>query len=151
VEVLVSDSIKQTVTSDQAAQQCYRDMVAMIKDHGYCVVTIKAGSRSLEQNALYWEWLTVIADAVNHKNGQNFSKDEIHDHMRVKYLGQTEAKSIGSVTVPPQLKSTKKLTKGEMFFYMQQIEEWAIGAGIILPHPDDNEYYRIKLKHESGK
>jgi hypothetical protein len=147
----MSDSLKQTVTSEQAALQSYRDIKNMMKDHGYCVVTIRAGGRSLEQNALYHVWTQEIADKVNKHNGTDFSKGEIHTKLKAMFLGYTEPKQIGSTTIPPQLKSTTKLTKGEMFFFMEQVEHWAIDSGIALSHPEDNEYYRTKRKHEVGE
>jgi hypothetical protein len=148
VEVLVSDSVKSTVTSEAAAAQSYRDIMRMVNDHGYCVVTVRAGGRSLEQNNLYYAWTQEIADEVNRRNKTDFSKDEIHEKFKAMFLGYTEPKTIGSTEIPPQLRSTAKLTKGEMFHYMTQVEIWCIEAGIILSHPEDNEYYRTKMKHE---
>lgn len=147
----MSDSLKQTVTSEQAAQQAYRDIMKMVEGHGYCVVTIRAGGRSLEQNALYWTWMQEIADAVNKKNQTDYGRDEVHAKFKHMFLGYSEPRNIGSTTIQPQLNSTSKLTKGEMFYYMQQVEHWAIDAGLALSHPDDNEYYRTKRKHESGQ
>jgi len=147
----MSDSLKQTVTSEQAAQQAYRDIVQMMEGHGYCVVTIRAGGRSLEQNALYWIWMQEIADAVNKRNHSDYNREEIHTKFKHMFLGYGEPRKIGSTTIQPQLRSTGKLTKGEMFYYMQQVEHWAIDCGLALSHPEDNEYYRTKRKHESGE
>jgi len=83
----VSDSLKQTVTSEQAAQQAYRDIMHMVKGHGYCVVTIRAGGRSLEQNALYWVWMQEIADAVNKQKQSDYDKEEVSDKFKRMFLG----------------------------------------------------------------
>lgn len=147
----MSDSLKQTVTSEQAAQQAYRDIMQMMEGHGYCVVTIRAGGRSLEQNALYWVWMQEIADAVNKQKQSDYTREEVHDKFKRMFLGLIPAKKIGATEIPEKLKSTSKMTKGEMFYYMQQVEHWAIDAGLALSHPDDNEYYRMKKKHESGE
>lgn len=144
----MSDSIKSTVTSEGAAAQSYRDIMKMVNDHGYCVVTIRAGGRSLEQNNLYYAWTQELADEVNRRNKTDFSKEEIHEKFKAMYLGYTERKQIGTTEIPPQLRSTKKLTKGEMFHYMRQVETWAIDNGIALSHPEDNEYYRTKAKQD---
>ena len=147
----MSDSLKQTVTSEQAARQAHWDIIKMMNDHGYCVVTIRAGGRSLEQNALYWVWTQEIADKINKHNGTDFSRDEVHTKMKAMFLGYTDPQQIGSTTITPQLRSTSKLTKGEMFYYMNEVERWCIDSGIVLSHPEDNEYYRLKRKHESGE
>lgn len=144
----MSDSLKQTVMSKQAAQQAYQDIMHMVEGHGYCVVTIRAGGRSLEQNALYWVWTQEIADKINKHNGTDFSRDEVHTKMKAMFLGYTDPQQIGSTTITPQLRSTSKLTKGEMFHYMRQVETWAIENGIALSHPEDNEYYRTKAKQD---
>lgn len=147
MEVLgVKDSIKHTVTSQVAAEQCYRDAVAMMEEHGWCTVEIKAGGRSLSQNALYWEWMSVLADSINEKKKSDFSKDEIHDWMRHTFLGYEEVKQIGKVEIKPQLKTTTKLTSGEMFFYMQQIDAWAADCQIFLPRPEDCQYEKLIAK-----
>lgn len=134
--------------SKQAAQQAYQDIMHMVEGHGYCVVTIRAGGRSLEQNALYWVWTQEIADKINKHNGTDFSRDEVHTKMKAMFLGYTDPQQIGSTTITPQLRSTSKLTKGEMFHYMRQVETWAIENGIALSHPEDNEYYRTKAKQD---
>ena len=140
------DSFKQTVTSEQAARQAYRDIIVMVEAHGYCVVTIKAGSRSLPQNDLYWEWMTHIADAINAQKKSDFSKEEVHDWMLHNFLGYEDAQQIGRVEIKPQLKTTTKLTVGEMHFYMSQVDAWAADCGIYLPRPEDCQYEKVKGK-----
>ena len=41
-----------------------------------------------------------------------------------------------------QVKSTKKLSKGEMTFYMNQIHQWSVNAGFRLSMPEDSEYMK---------
>lgn len=144
------DHIKHTVTSEQMALQCHRDVMAMMTDHGYCVVEIKAGSRSLSQNALYWQWITEITSFINEKNGADFTIDEIHMRMKHDFLGYTAEKQVGSSTIPPQLKSTTKLTKGEMFHYMLQLESHWAQFGLLLTRPEDSVYAFLRHKNETG-
>ena len=111
MEVLgVSDSLKQTVTSEQSAQQAYRDIISMAEGHGYCVVTIRAGGRSLEQNALYWTWMQEIADAVNKRNQSDYSREEVHDKFKRMFLGLIPANKIVSTEIQEKHKSTSKMT-----------------------------------------
>ena len=97
-----------------------------------------ADSRSTDQNSLYWKWLSVMAETFT-KKGHKATKDEMHELMRFKFLG-TEDLMVGKTRIEGQLKSTTKLTKNEMSEYMTKIEAWAIGCGVILPMPEDNEY-----------
>jgi len=147
----MKDSVKITVTSEAAAEQAHRDIIKSMNDHGYCVVTVKAGSRSLSQNDLYWEWMTVLADEINAKKKSDFSKDEVHDWMRHNFLGYEDPKQIGRVEIKPQLKTTTRLTVGEMYHYMSQIDAWSADCGIYLPRPSDCQYEKVKVKHESGQ
>jgi len=94
--------------------------------------------RSTSANALYWQWLTVMAKHFSRK-GQVFTKDDMHDLMRHKFLGY-EDKTVGKTVIAQQLKSTADLTSSGMCVYMQQIDAWAADHGCLLPRPEDNEY-----------
>lgn len=145
----MSDSLKHTITSEQAAQQAYGDTVQMMQEHGYCTVTIKAGSRSLSQNDLYWMWLDEMCEHVKEKLGAEYSKEEMHDSMRHAFLGYDEPRTIGKITVKPQLKSTTKLTVGEMYFYMNKIDMYAAQSlGLYLTRPSDCQYEKLKRKED---
>jgi hypothetical protein len=146
----MKDHYRHTVTSEQMAEQCYRDALALMKDHGWCTVEIKAGGRSLPQNALYWEWMTYIADHINKRNSSDFNKDDLHDRMRHDFLGYNAPRQIGSTTVKERLKTTTELTTGEMYHYMSQIDAWAASVGILLPRPEDCQYEKLKRK-ENGQ
>ena len=143
----MSDMIKRLVSSKQGISQVIRDLEAMLDEHGFLNVEIKRGHRTLSQNALYWMWMREIADFINIRKGTDFSADEIHTKMKVDFLGFDDAKMIGSTHVPQQIKSTKKLTKSEMFVFMQQIEAWAAGVGLHLTRPDDSQYDQLKKQN----
>tara|TARA_R110000823_G_scaffold203197_1_gene334029 strand:+ start:2207 stop:2671 length:465 start_codon:yes stop_codon:yes gene_type:complete len=152
------DQVKHSVTSLEMAKQSYRDILHMIEEHGWCTVEIKAGKRSTKQNSLYWEWMTVFADYVTCTvdnipdiDKQEFSKEDMHDALRHSFLGYDDPKQIGRITLKPQLKSTTKATKGEMFHYMEQINAYAVGLGCLLPLPEDNEYTKLRKEHEGSK
>ena len=97
-----------------------------------------AGQRSLSANALYWQWLDTMARHFS-KGVAKFTKDDMHDLMRHKFLGY-ESRTIGKTELPPQLKSTADLTKAQMHEYMSQLDAWAADHKCLLPRPEDNEY-----------
>ena len=143
----MNDSIKKQVSSKQGIDQCVRDMHTMLEEHGFLSVEIKRGHRSLSQNALYWMWLKEIANFINKHNGTDFNDEEIHQKMKHEYLGYDAERKIGTAVIPAQLKSTKKLTKSEMFHYMQQIDAWAAGIGLMLARPEDSHYEQLRQRN----
>jgi len=95
-------------------------------------VTIKPykKNRSLEQNDFYWTVITLISAETG------YSKDEIHDLMRYKFLG-LQSKDISGQKIE-YLPSTTKLKIGEMADYITQCEAWAAEMGIRLPYREKN-------------
>ena len=161
----MKDSIKHIVSSEQMIEQCVRDMKQMLSDHGYFNIEIKRGNRSLSQNALYWEWMTEGSAFMNEKYAgkswydedlgetitwEDISKDDLHDQMRLKYLGSDPARRVGKSLVPAQIKSTKKLTKGEMFSYMEKIEMLFAQMGCYLSKPEDSAYAKYQEMQRGG-
>ena len=142
----MKDSIKHTLTSSQSAEQCHRDISAMIKEHGWVVVQLTAGGRSLSQNALYWTWLNDITVFINEKNKTDFKINEMHLRIKHDFLGYDKPKKVGSVEVKERLKSSTRLTTGEMYYFMSQIDAWAAGFGLLLSRPEDCQYEKLKIK-----
>lgn len=98
-----------------------------------------SGKRSLSQNALYWKWLTEIAQQTKSKGYGAYDSEDMHVYFKDKFCVD-KSLTIGKTTI--QVKSTKKLDKGEMTFYMNQIHQWAVNAGFRLSMPEDSEYYQ---------
>lgn len=142
----MKDKIEHIVSSKQMIDQCVREMHQMLEDHGYFKFEIKQGSRSLNQNAMYWMWLEEIAKFINSKKNTDFTKDDMDLRMKLDFLGFTDEKKIGTEVIPPQLKSTTSLTGGEMHYYLTQIDMWAASFGLMLPRPDDCQYEIYKRK-----
>jgi len=110
--------------------------------------------RSLEQNALYWKWLTVIGAELGE------SKEALHEHYKEKFLiniyerdcpdfaemvqslravwhhgMKEEALSLRKKIVA--LTSTSTANTHQMSEYMTAIEHDAASLAIHLPHPED--------------
>jgi len=113
--------------------------MALILDGPICIhVERYSPKRSTSANALYWQWLTVMAKHFS-KKGQTFTKDDMHDLMRHRFLGY-ENRVIGKTELKPQLKSSASLSTREMCEYMTKIDAWAADNGCLLPRPEDNDY-----------
>ena len=141
----MKDSIKHTVTSKAMAEQCMRDMEAMCKEHGYCVVQIKAGGRSLEQNALFHVWCREFA-AEQTKRGKTLNEATVKIWWKHRFLG-VEDVQYGSKVLKDQLRHTDDLSVGEMFHFMEQCWEYsATEFGVYLPIPEDSHYKKTREK-----
>ena len=95
-------------------------------------------SRSIKQNRLYWEWVSVIGGELG------YTKDETHAILRDKFLGYTETTT--KLSVIKELRSTTKLKVGEFKDYLEQIDILMSEYGIILPRPEDVYYESMGIK-----
>jgi hypothetical protein len=111
-------------------------------------------NRSLDANACYWKWLTVIGADLGE------SKDELHNRFKEKWLVsiyerddadfaemlqslravyrqgmKTEALALRKRIIA--LTSTTTATVAQMSEYMQSIEHFAAETGIRLPFPEE--------------
>ena len=93
-------------------------------------VTIKpyAKSRSLEQLALYWMWLTIMGADLG------YTKEEMHEEMMRKHLPPILVDTPSGVV---EVYTTKGKSIKVMAEYLTAIETTAGQLGIALPHPDD--------------
>ena len=99
-----------------------------------------SGKRSLSQNNLYWNWLTEIAQQTKQKGYGDYDSEDMHEYFKDKFCVD-KSLTIGKTTI--QVKSTKRMEKGEMMFYMNQIHQWAVNAGFRLSMPEDSEYMNL--------
>ena len=82
-------------------------------------------NRTVEQNDYYWTVLTHISQETG------YTKDDLHDMMRYKFLGM-QKKEVAGVVIE-YLPSTTKLKVGDMADYITQIDQWSAERGIALP------------------
>lgn len=99
--------------------------------------------RSVSANALYWKWLTQLADHFSRK-GNKYTREDLHDVMRHKFLGSTEPRMVGNILIPAQIRSTKKLNTSEFCEYMTRIDAWALDQGVYLVTPAASQYAEYK-------
>ena len=93
-------------------------------------ITQKRENRTLDQNALYWLWLTCIEQETGN------SKEDIHYYCKDNFLPKKEMQIAGEVVYIPE-STTKKDTK-QFSDYMNKVQVFAASElGIILPDPQD--------------
>lgn len=131
----------------------YLAAVPLLPLHEVIIREVKKG-RSLDANALMWQWLTVIGNELGE------SKELVHERYKDKFLVQiyerdnpeyaemihalrsvwqqgmkTEAVSLRKKIVA--LTSTTTATTHQMSEYMSAIEHDAAGLSIMLPFPNE--------------
>ena len=92
--------------------------------------------RTIPQNKLMWMWFGLIA------KDSGSSRQEVHDYFCQKYLDKPV--TLFGNTVPGH-QETKKLTKEQMSYFLEQIQAEAAREGMILPNPEDQyfeEFYQ---------
>jgi len=98
--------------------------------------------RSLSQNDLFHVWCRDMTRYFKKNNGFIGDEEEMKMILKYKFLGTVDI-DIGNTTIPAQVRSTKKLDRGEMLYFMQQVEAWAIDHGVKLTKPQRSEYVKL--------
>ena len=110
--------------------------------HPLCLTPKKyTNPRSLSQNALLHVWFDTMAAHFSKKVDTN--AEQMKSLMKYKFLG-TEDLVVGKTVIKDQLRSTSKLDKGEMTHFMDQVYDWAVDHGVMLPMPADSEYMKLR-------
>ncbi|NHB94463.1 YbcN family protein [Photorhabdus cinerea] len=108
--------------------------------------------RSLSQNATAHLWFGEISRYLC-ANGAKYSLEEVKEMLKHTFLGY-EVIEIMDVTTQltervRTLKRTSKLDTGDMFQFMERVEQWAVSIGCFVTIPANSEY--MKLKQEQDK
>lgn len=98
-------------------------------------ITLKSSKRTIDQNRLYWMWLSCIA-----KDGElGYSAEELHIVFVQKFLGAKHRVVYGEQVLNPP--STRRLTTAEFTEYLNRIETFSsTELGIVLPRPEDKSF-----------
>jgi len=98
--------------------------------------------RSLSQNALFHLWCREMANHFAAK-GADVTESKIKLLLKYKFLG-TESIQINKTIIQDQVRETSGLDRGEMLFFMDQVQDWAMDHGVTLTCPNDSEYMKLK-------
>lgn len=120
-----------TYLGDQAK---YFGWIEKIGDGTHVFITVekitKERQRSLEQNAYYWG---VVIKILSGEIG--YSKEEMHEALKVKFLSYENVKGI------PTVMSTTQLNTKQFEVYLEMIRRWAsMDMGIVIPEPNQVDF-----------
>lgn len=91
--------------------------------------------RSVAQNALYWAWITIIADEVGY-----LDKDDVHEELAERFLPAISYLGLDG-SARTRRPSTSDLSVMDFADYLGKVEAFAgSDLGITLPHPEDYEW-----------
>jgi hypothetical protein len=102
--------------------------------------------RTLSQNALFHIWCKEMSD-VFIKKIHDATPEGVKWMMKSKFLGTQDIK-VGQTELLNQVRSSSKLTKGEMVYFMDKVYEWASERDVFLSLPQYNEYTELKRKQD---
>jgi hypothetical protein len=136
------------VSSKQQLQERIKYFAQWLETHWdwqYAVqwkVTRYVPKRSLSQNALFHMWIREMWEVFVEKD-PNLTEEQMKKIIKYKFLGLAD-EVIGKTLIPMQLPSTSDLTTGEMMFFMDQVQDWAMDHGVMLTCPADSEFMKLK-------
>ena len=92
-------------------------------------VTVKRKTkrRTLSQNALYWKWVGIISEETGN------TPDDVHEGLKEQFITPKEVTIFDS---PVLVRSTKDKDTKAMSEYMDNVYQFALSWGIMLPTPD---------------
>lgn len=141
-EVVIWTNKDIDIFSQRLKDSIYQDEPLKISWKNYKV------TRSLSANRLYWMWMDTLAGRFSEKGKKVYDRAEIHNICKHKFLGYEDIR-INNTVIPNQLKDSKSLDKGEFFFYMRQVDDWAMELEIYLERPEKGEYNDM-VKDQAG-
>ncbi len=109
------------------------DFILALSNEKAWEVTVKkkVKQRTLNQNSLYWQWVTIIG------NHLGYFKDGMHEVLKTMFI-DPELMVVNDIEF--QVRSIKKLTTKQMSDYMDKVSLWANAEmGIFLPMPEDKQ------------
>ena len=96
-------------------------------------------NRSAAQNKLMWMWFQVIGDDLG------YTQDEVYNEMSELYLPMIAMRRFDGEEQQVRL-TTSKLKVHEFREFLNNIDLFAAGMGIILPKPEDLMWEAMGVK-----
>lgn len=117
---------------ERIRENCLRVIGALNLDLPWAVVIRPyKKDRSLAQNRLYWDWLTLIGTETG------YDKDDLHEALAEKFLPPVPVRAVLGEIIHRR-RSTTTLSVAEFTAYLVTIERFAASdLGIQLPRPED--------------
>lgn len=103
-------------------------------DEGDWEVTVKEwkDKRSLRQNNLYWQWVTICAEE------RGYSKDGMHEAFLMAFAPKKTVEKLDGSKEEKPVRTSEMNTK-QMSDYMRLVDREAAENGTVLPRPKEDD------------
>ncbi len=129
----IDKSGKLTINNQKDFLKYLKQFVPINKDFTEVEILVKKrkSKRSLEQNRLWWVYMTILA------NETGMMKDAMHEVCKYKFLKkETVIEATGEIM--EYIGSTTQLNKSEFADMIAELQQWAAESlNIILPSPGE--------------
>ena len=134
------------------AEPLIEDVAALAKSFSYPLkLTIDDLGATLDYKALLMGyWFPEMARQFTER-GRPTTKEEMHTLMCHQFFGYTDRQTIGKTEIKPTLitiTTPRQKTRGELYDFCRQIEEWCQKVGVTLPDKD-SQYSQDKAKEDA--
>ena len=102
-------------------------------------ISLKREKRSIQQNRLYHLWLNCISSETGNE------VEDLHDYFKDRFLSR-KVEIFGDEYNTGT--STKKLNTAEFTAFLDKVQQFAAGEGIILPNPEDLYFEQFYQQYE---
>ncbi|OAV67398.1 hypothetical protein Barb6_02349 [Bacteroidales bacterium Barb6] len=122
------------IQSQVAVLQGLENAFRLLKNGRYVIsITKETSRRTLNQNALFHKWMTILADEFGYT-----SMDDCKRDVKRKILGQIDFENKFTGQIEMRDFETSKMTTAEMGDFMNKVSIWASTEyGITLPELQD--------------
>ena len=130
---VIKDGVLDFSTYPNDAEKMF-GYITRLGDGTHVFVTVekitRERQRSLDQNAYYWG---VVVKILAGETG--YTKDEMHDALKVKFLTYENVRGI------PTVLSTANLNTKQFEVYLEMVRRWAaMDLGIVIPEPNQVDF-----------
>ena len=121
------------------------EMQDQLDEHGSLVIRFDKAPRSIPQNDTFHMWCEEFAKAQTAK-GRPLDLDTAKLWFKHKFLGYEDVQ-MGTRKIQGQLRSTKDLSMGEYYWFMEQVWEYAATEwDVFLTIPSESQYMKLRRK-----
>ena len=148
MKAVVKGDIVQGKLQVGASQRSALQEAVLTWSDGPVTVSVEreSATRSVQANAYYW---AIVVKALADHTG--YTPDETHDLLKIKFLPKDVALASHTGEVVAEFViggSTKQLTSGEFYDYVEQIRQWAFEKLDVDMPPPDPEWRTRELEKD---
>lgn len=133
------------VYSEEQLREVLWEMVDFIREHDRIVIKFDKAPRSIPQNDTFHMWCAEFAQAQTER-GKTLDPETAKLWFKHLFLGY-ENIQMGTREIENQLRSTKNLSMGEFYWFMERVWEYSASEHhIFLTIPSESQFQKLRDK-----